>query len=88
VAREWFADPPIGFEFGSEFEGYDWVAGFASVGGLIGALAGVWLSTLETPVVGLERIVRMGLRAVEGRGKQLIEDARVDPVPVGGDLGR
>jgi hypothetical protein len=42
---------------------------------------------LETPVVGLERIVRMGLRAVEGRREQLIEDARVDPVPVGGDLG-
>jgi hypothetical protein len=44
VAWEWFADPPIGFEFGSEFEGLDWVVGFASVGGLIGVLAGVWLS--------------------------------------------
>jgi hypothetical protein len=44
VAWEWFANPQIGFEFGSEFEGYDWVMGFASVGGLIGALAGVWLS--------------------------------------------
>ncbi len=42
---------------------------------------------LETPVVGLERIVRMGLRAVERRREQLIEDARVDPVPVCGDLG-
>ena len=42
---------------------------------------------LETPVVGLERIVRMGLRAVEGRREQLIEDSRVDPVPVGGHLG-
>ena len=42
---------------------------------------------LETPVAGLERIVRMGLRAVEGRREQLFEDARVDPVPVGGDLG-
>jgi hypothetical protein len=42
---------------------------------------------LETPVVSLERIVRMGLRAVEGRREQLIEDARVDPVSVGGDLG-
>src|SRR6266545_5007151 len=31
---------------------------------------------LETPVVGLERIVRMGLRVVEGRQEQLIEDAR------------
>jgi hypothetical protein len=44
VAWEWFADPPLGFDFGSEFEGYDWVIGFASVGGLIGALTGVWLS--------------------------------------------
>jgi hypothetical protein len=42
---------------------------------------------LETPVVGLERIVRMGLRAVEGRREQLTQDSRVDPVPVGGDLG-
>ncbi len=42
---------------------------------------------LETPVVGLERIVRMGLRTVKGRPEQLIEDARVDPVPVGGNLG-
>jgi hypothetical protein len=42
---------------------------------------------LETPVVGLQRIVRMGLRAVEGRREQLIQDARVDAVPVGGDLG-
>jgi hypothetical protein len=28
-----------------------------------------------------------GLRAVKGRREQLIQDARVDPVPVGGDLG-
>ena len=33
---------------------------------------------LERRVVGLERIVRMGLRAVEGRRERLIEDARVD----------
>jgi prolipoprotein diacylglyceryltransferase len=44
VAWEWVADPQIGFEFGTEFEGYDWVAGLASVGGLIGALARIWLS--------------------------------------------
>jgi hypothetical protein len=31
---------------------------------------------LETPVVGLERIVRVGLRIVEGRREQLIKDAR------------
>jgi hypothetical protein len=43
---------------------------------------------VETPVVGLERIVRVGLRVVEGGQEQLIEDARVDPVPVGGDVGR
>ena len=45
VAWEWFAVPPPGFDFGSEFEGYDWVMGFASVGCLIGTLAGSWLST-------------------------------------------
>lgn len=44
VAWEWFADPPPGFDFGSEFEGFDWVIGFASIGGLIGVLVGVWLS--------------------------------------------
>jgi hypothetical protein len=44
VAWEWFANPPPGFEFGSEFEGYDWVVGFASIGGLVGTVAGVWLS--------------------------------------------
>jgi hypothetical protein len=42
---------------------------------------------LETAVVGLERIVRVDLRVVEGRREQLIEDARVGSVPVGGDLG-
>jgi hypothetical protein len=42
---------------------------------------------LETPVVGLERIVGVDLRVVEGGREQLIEDAWVDPVPVGGDLG-
>jgi hypothetical protein len=36
---------------------------------------------LERPVVGLERIVRMGLRAAEGRRERLIEDARARPVP-------
>jgi hypothetical protein len=30
VAWEWFANPPSGFDFGSEFEGWDWVVGFAS----------------------------------------------------------
>jgi hypothetical protein len=40
---------------------------------------------LETLLVGLQRIVRIGLRAVEGRREQLTQDARVDPVPVGGD---
>jgi len=44
VAWEWFADPPPGFDFGSEFEGYDWVIGFAFIGGLIGVLVGVSLS--------------------------------------------
>jgi hypothetical protein len=31
-AREWFANKAVGIDFGSEFEGYDWVIGFASVG--------------------------------------------------------
>ena len=39
--REWFATKQVGFEFGSEFEGYDWVAGFASVGVLVGAVLGL-----------------------------------------------
>jgi hypothetical protein len=41
---EWFADRPPGFEFGSEFEGFDWVIGFASMAALFGALLGVWVS--------------------------------------------
>jgi hypothetical protein len=44
VAWEWFANPPSGVDFGSEFEGFDWVVGFASVGGLVGTVAGIWLS--------------------------------------------
>jgi hypothetical protein len=40
VAWEWFATKSEGFDFGSEFEGYDWVIGFASVGVLVGALLG------------------------------------------------
>ena len=39
-AWEWFATKQIGFDFGSEFEGYDWVIGFASVGVLVGAALG------------------------------------------------
>jgi hypothetical protein len=48
VAWEWFANPPTGFDFGSEFEGYDWVVGFASIGGLVGTIAGAWLSARKT----------------------------------------
>jgi hypothetical protein len=40
LAWEWFANKAVGFEFGSEFEGFDWVAGFASVGVLLGAVLG------------------------------------------------
>ena len=40
LAWEWFANKAVGFDFGSEFEGYDWVAGFASVGLLIGGVLG------------------------------------------------
>ena len=39
-AWEWFAAKQVGFEFGSEFEGYDWVLGFASVGVLVEAVLG------------------------------------------------
>jgi hypothetical protein len=35
-----FATKAVGFDFGSEFEGYDWVIGFASVGVLVGAVLG------------------------------------------------
>jgi hypothetical protein len=41
---------------------------------------------LRGPVVGLEGCSH-GPRAVDGRRERLIEDARVDPVPGGGDLG-
>ena len=40
VAWEWFANKPVGVGFGSEFEGYDWVAGTAALGLLIGAVLG------------------------------------------------
>jgi hypothetical protein len=39
-AWELFATKAVGFDFGSEFEGYDWVIGFASVGVLVGAVLG------------------------------------------------
>ena len=39
---EWFADRPPEMDF--EFEGLDWVIGFASVTGLVDVLLGVWLS--------------------------------------------
>jgi hypothetical protein len=39
-AWEWFAPKSVGFDFGSEFEGYDWVIGFTSVGVLVGAVLG------------------------------------------------
>jgi len=44
LAWEWFANPNVGVEFGSEFEGYDWVMGFAAVGALVGALLGAWVA--------------------------------------------
>jgi hypothetical protein len=46
LAWEWFATKNLGFDFGSEFEGYDWVAGYASVGVLVGAVLGsAWAAT-------------------------------------------
>jgi hypothetical protein len=49
LAWEWFADRPPGFDFGSEFEGFDWVIGFASMAALFGALLGAWLSARRSP---------------------------------------
>ena len=43
-------------------------------------------SSLQASVVGLERVVRMDLRVMEGRRQQLIEGARIDSVPISGDL--
>src|SRR6266545_1115335 len=41
---------------------------------------------LQASVVSLDAVVRIHLRVMEGRRQQRIEDARVDPVPIGGDL--
>jgi hypothetical protein len=41
---------------------------------------------LQTTVVGLEPVVGMKIRAVEGRGERLVEHIRKDPVPIRGDL--
>ena len=49
LAWEWFATKAVGVDFGSEFEGYDWVAGSASVGLLIGALLGSALAAKRQP---------------------------------------
>jgi hypothetical protein len=59
VAWEWFAPPTPGFDFGSEFVGFDWVIAFASVGCLVGALAGMWLSARRHRR-GEPRAVRQG----------------------------
>jgi hypothetical protein len=40
LAWEWFAHKAAGVGFGSEFEGYDWIIGFVSVGVLVGAALG------------------------------------------------
>ena len=45
LSWELFANPPEGFGFGSEFEGYDWVIGFGSVGALVGAVVGTCIAT-------------------------------------------
>jgi len=38
-------------------------------------------------MVGLEQVVGVGFRTVEGSRKQVVDEARVGPVPVSGDLG-
>ncbi len=40
----------------------------------------------QASVVSLDAVIRIHLRVMEGRRQQLIEDAGIDPVPVGGDL--
>lgn len=47
-AWEWLAYKPPGVGFGSEFEGYDWVMGFASVTLLVGALLGSALAAYRS----------------------------------------
>ena|SRR5438309_10047719 len=42
----------------------------------------------QTAVVGLDRVVRMDLRAVQRRWDDLVQDPRVGAVPVGRDLNR
>jgi hypothetical protein len=43
-------------------------------------------SGLQASVVRLDAVVGIGLGVMEGRRQQLIEDAGIDPVPIGGDL--
>jgi hypothetical protein len=43
---------------------------------------------LKTSVVGLDGVVGVNLRVMERCRQQLVDDAGVDPVPVGGDLHR
>jgi hypothetical protein len=43
-------------------------------------------SSLQASVVGLKRVVGMDLGVMEGRRQQLSERARIDSVPIGGDL--
>jgi len=45
-------------------------------------------SGFEASVVGLYGVVGMDLCVMQGRRQQFVEDAGLDPVPVGGDLGR
>jgi hypothetical protein len=45
-------------------------------------------SGFEASVVGLSGVVGMDLCVMLGRRQQLVEDAGIDPVPVGGDLDR
>jgi hypothetical protein len=42
---------------------------------------------LQTSMIGLEPVVRMDSGVMEGGREQLVEDAGIGPVPVGGDLG-
>ena len=59
-AWEWLAEHPEGTEFGSSFEGYDWVIGFASVGALVGASAGLGLSTVRARRRRAHQLLREG----------------------------
>jgi hypothetical protein len=63
------------------------VCGDDDPGGTVSLQPAHWSkSSLQASVVGLKRVVGMHLPVMESRWQQLIEHARIDSVPIGGDL--